>query len=44
LQVEKFQEASQVMDDPSSQVMALQNKQAKLEAKLDLLLKTNQGN
>jgi septal ring factor EnvC (AmiA/AmiB activator) len=32
------------MDDLSSQVMASQKKQAELEAKLDLLLKTNQGN
>jgi septal ring factor EnvC (AmiA/AmiB activator) len=32
------------IDDLSSQVMASQKKQAELEAKLDLLLKTNQGN
>jgi hypothetical protein len=43
-EVKKFQEASLVMDDLSSQVMASQKKQAELEAKLDLLLKTNQGN
>jgi hypothetical protein len=43
-EVEKFQEASQVMDDLSSQLMASHKKQAELEAKLDLLLNTNQGN
>jgi hypothetical protein len=43
-QQEKIDSQQEKMDDLSSQVMASQKKQAELEAKLDLLLKTNQGN
>jgi cell division FtsZ-interacting protein ZapD len=44
IQQEKIDSQQEKMDDLSSQVMASQKKQAELEAKLDLLLKTNQGN
>jgi hypothetical protein len=43
-QQEKIDSQQEKMDDLSSQVMASQKKQAELEEKLDLLLKTNQGN